>query len=182
VLPCRLEAVAVQRPRVDLEDQPGQPLDRLDLDPLGAAHPAGRLDGPHVAAERLGGGEHLQFLDALRRRPCLEGLQQRPGRELRASVRTPQRRVPLLAGREVEALEHRPDLLGRRDPGEAARRRRATDEPAGRFASAREILFAVLGNLVEPVLLLADLQRLRRQRQPPPPASGSRPCIADADV
>ena len=92
-----LERLAIQLARVGAEDLAAEPLDRLDLDPLGAAQPAGRLDRAHVTLERLGAGQFLQLLDALVVGAGLERLQQRPGGQLGARVGAKQRRAALLA-------------------------------------------------------------------------------------
>jgi hypothetical protein len=54
MLPGTGECFAIQLARIGAEDLAAQPLDRLDLDPLRAAQPAGRLDRAHVTLERLG--------------------------------------------------------------------------------------------------------------------------------
>jgi hypothetical protein len=127
-MPCR--TLPVQLTRVGGEDLAAQPLHRLDLDPPGAAQPAGRLHRAHVTLECLRLGELLQLRHALLGGPLPEGLQQRAGGQHGARVGPPQRRTPHLAGGRVEALEHRPHLLGRGDPFEAGRGRGAADEPA----------------------------------------------------
>jgi hypothetical protein len=65
VLPGPLEPLPIQLARVKPEDLAAQPLDGLDLHPLGAAQPAGGLHRAHVALERLRRGQRLQVLDAL---------------------------------------------------------------------------------------------------------------------
>jgi hypothetical protein len=129
MLPGASECFAVQLARIDLEDLAAQPFDRLHLDPLGAAQPAGRLDRPDVALEGLGAGQRLQVLHALSGRPGLEDRQQGTGGQLGARVSSPHRRAPLLPGGGVQALEHRPHLLGTRDPVQAGRGGGAADEP-----------------------------------------------------
>jgi hypothetical protein len=114
---------------VDPEQLAAEALDGLHLDPLGAAEPAGRLDRAHVTLERLGAGQLLQILNAALDRLGLGGLQQWPGGQLGPRVGPPQRRAPLLAGGGVEALEHRPHLLGARHAFEAAGPGAAADEP-----------------------------------------------------
>jgi hypothetical protein len=188
VLPRLVEPVSVQLARVGAEDLAAQPLDRLHLDPPGAAGPAGRLHRTHVALERLRPGQVLQVLDALLGgaglQRLLQRLQQRPGGQLGAWVGAPQRRTADLAGGWVQALEHRPHLLGAGDALQAVGVGGAADEAAWGLSAAGEVLFAVAGDLVQPVGLLARLQRLHRQRhQPDPPTAVRRqPCIADADV
>ena len=56
MLPRLAECFAVQLVGIVAQDLAAEPLDRLHLDPPGAAQPAGRLDRPHVALERLGPG------------------------------------------------------------------------------------------------------------------------------
>jgi hypothetical protein len=73
MLPGACECFAIQLLGVDAQDLAAQPLDRLHLDPLGPAQPAGRLHRPHVPLERLALGELLQLLHALLARPGLEG-------------------------------------------------------------------------------------------------------------
>src|ERR671912_457996 len=107
-----------------------------------------------------------------------------PGGQFGRGAGPPQRRTALLAGGRVQALEHRPHLLGAGGPLQAGRGRGAAHEPAWRLTASGEVLFAVAGDLVQPVALLACLQRLHRQghqRDPPAHASGQL-CIADADV
>ena len=64
---------------------------------------------------------------------------------------------------------------------QAAGGRLLADVPPRGLPFAGEVLFAVFGDLVEPVAFLADLERLHRQRQPlpssPSPADrvGTRP-------
>jgi hypothetical protein len=130
MLPGPVEPLPVQLTRVEAGDLAAQPLHRLDLDPLGAAGPAGGLNGAHVTLERLGPGELLQVLHTALGRPSLERLQQRPGRKLGALVSPPQRRTAHFPRRRVEALEHRPHLLGRGDPLQAAGVGGAADEAA----------------------------------------------------
>jgi hypothetical protein len=130
MLPGRLEGFAVQVTRGDLEDLAAQPLDRLDLDPPGAAQPAGCLDRADVALERLAPGELLQVLDAVVGGPGLEGLQQRPGGQLGTRVGPQERCTALLPGGGIEALEHRPHLLGAGDPLQTTGLGGAADEPA----------------------------------------------------
>jgi hypothetical protein len=170
---------------VDPEQLAAEALDGLHLDPLGAAEPAGRLDRAHVTLERLGAGQLLQILNAALDRLGLGGLQQWPGGQLGARVGAPQRRAPLLAGGGVEALEHRPHLIGGGDPLQAVGLGGAADEAAWGLSASGEVLLAVAGDLVQPVGLLARLQRLDRQRHPDPtlpPAPRGQPCIAIADV
>jgi hypothetical protein len=184
VLPRPVERLPVQLARVEAEDLATEPLDRLHLDPLGAASPAGGLDDAYVALELLGRRERLQALDALLGGPLLERLQQRPGGQLGARVGAPQRRTPDLAGGGVQALEHGPHLIGGGDPFEAACLRGAADEAAWGLSASGEVLFAVAGDLVQPVGLLARLQRLDGSATSPTllPAPRGQPCIADADV
>jgi SagB-type dehydrogenase family enzyme len=130
VLPGPLERLAIQLPRVGAEDLAAEPLDRLDLHPPGAAELACCLDRADVALERLRLGELLQVLDAVLGGAGREGLQQRPGGQLGARIGAPQRRTPHLAGGGIQALEHRPHLLGRRDPLQPAGLGGAADEPA----------------------------------------------------
>jgi hypothetical protein len=120
VLPRLLERLPVQRQRVDLQQHAAEPLHRLDLHPLGAAGPAGRLDRPHVTGERLGTGQPGQVVNAAVGGVLPQRRQQRRGRQLGAWIGAQQRPTALLAGRRVEAAEHRPDLLGGGDPGKAA--------------------------------------------------------------
>jgi hypothetical protein len=130
VLPRPLEPLPVQLAGVEAEDLAAQPLDRLDLDPPGPAELAGRLDRAHVPLERLGPRERLQVGGAPLGGPGLERLQQRPGRQLGAWVGPPQRHTPHLTRGGVQALEHRPHLLGTRDSLQAACLRDVADEPA----------------------------------------------------
>jgi hypothetical protein len=130
VLPGASECFAVQLAWVGLEDLAAEAFDGLDLDSLGAAQPAGRLHRPHVALERLGSGLRLQIRDALLSGPGLERLQQRPGGQLGPRVGPKQRRAALLAGGWVEALEHRPHLLGAGGPFQAGRGGGVAHEPA----------------------------------------------------
>jgi hypothetical protein len=123
------ECFAVQLARIDLEDLAAEPFDRLGLDPLGAAQPAGRLDRPHVALERLGSGQCLQIRDALLSGPGLERLQRGAGGQLGARVGPQERRAALLAGGRVQALEHRPHLLGTGGPFQSGRGGGAAHEP-----------------------------------------------------
>jgi hypothetical protein len=168
VVAAHPDPVALQVADADLEGVMGvgaehlaaEPLDRLDLDPLGAAQPAGRLHRAHVALECLRPRERLQVRHALLGGPLLERLQQRPSRQLGARVSAPQRRAPLLAGGGVEALEHRPHLLRAGDPFEAAGLGGAADEAARGLSAAGEVFLAVAGDLVQPVGLLARLQAL----------------------
>jgi hypothetical protein len=129
MLPGRAECFAIQRARVGIEHLAAQPLDRLDLDPPGAAQPAGRLHRAHVALERLRPPKVLQVLNALLDGPLLEGLQQRPRGQLGTRVSPPQRRTPDVTRGGVQAPEHRPHLLGRHDSRKAALRRGGADEP-----------------------------------------------------
>jgi hypothetical protein len=112
VLPRLLEPLPVQLPRIGAQHLAAQPLDRLHLDPLGPAQPTGRLNRAHVPLERLAPGELLQLGRPLVGRPRLEGGQQRPGRQLGARVGAQQGGAALGAGGRVQALEHRPHLLG----------------------------------------------------------------------
>jgi hypothetical protein len=98
--------------RVGAEHLAAEALDRLDLDPLGATQPAGRLHRAHIPLERLGGGQRLQVVHALLGAAGLEGRQHRPGGQLGTWISPPQRRTPLLPGGGIQALEHRPHLLG----------------------------------------------------------------------
>jgi hypothetical protein len=79
VLPGLVEPLPIQRAWAGAQHLAAQPLDGLDLDPLGAAQPAGRLDRPHIALERVRPGQRLQVLDALFGGPSLEGVKQQPG-------------------------------------------------------------------------------------------------------
>jgi hypothetical protein len=162
VLPGASEGFAVQLARIDVEDLAAEPLDRLDLDPFGAAQPAGRLDRPDVPLERLAPGELLQVLSALFGRTGLERRQQRPGGQLGARVSPVKRRTALLPSGRVQALEHRPHLLRAGDSLQAGGGGGAADEPAWGLAAAGEVLFAVAGDLVQPVGLLACLECLDR--------------------
>jgi hypothetical protein len=185
VLPRLVEPLAVQLARIEAEDLATEPLDRLHLDPPGPACPAGGLDSAHVALERLGPRELLQVLHTARGRPGFEGVQQRCGCQLGARVGPPQRRTAQLAGGGVEALEHGLYLFGARHAFQTGGGGGAADEPAWGLAAAGEVLFAVAGDLVQPVGLLARLERLHRQRHPGPtlpPPSWRQPCIADANV
>jgi len=130
VLPGAGEGFAVQLARVSAQDLATEPLDRLDLDPPGAAQLAGRLYRPHIPLERLGPGQRLQLRHALLGGPGLERGQQWPGGQLGPRVSPPERRASLLAGGRVQALEHRLHLLGRGDPLQAAGLGGAADEPA----------------------------------------------------
>jgi hypothetical protein len=166
MLPRSVEPLPVQLVGIDIEDLAAQPLHRLDLHPPAPAGPAGCLDGAHVILERLRRGELLHVLDAALDRPGLEGLQQRSGGQLGARVGAPQRRTPHFARCRVEALEHRPHLLGGGDPLQAALGGSGADEAAWGLSAAGEVLLAVAGDLVQPVGLLTRLQRLHRQRHP----------------
>ncbi len=183
VPPRLIERRAVQLVGVDAEHLAADPLDRLDLDPLGAAERAGRLHRPNVIGERLGAGELLQLDNAPLASAGLEGSEQRRGCQLGARVGAQQRLAALRAGGRVQTAEHGVDLLGGGLADQAAAGGGLTDEPAWRFPFAGEVLFAVLGDLVQPVGLLASLERLHRQRHV---ASSRRPgslaCIADAAV
>jgi hypothetical protein len=79
VLPGRSECLPVQAAGVDLEQHAADPLCGLDLDPPGAAGPAGRLHRPHIPGQRLGTGQPGQLGDALRGGVLAECRQQRPG-------------------------------------------------------------------------------------------------------
>ena len=81
MLPGPLQLLPIQLTRVDAEDLAAQPLDRLDLDPPGAAQPTGRLDRPHITLERLGPGQFLQAFNTLLVGACFQG-RQRPGGQL----------------------------------------------------------------------------------------------------
>jgi hypothetical protein len=89
VLPGASECFAVQLAGIGAEDLAAEPLDRLDLDPLGTPQPAGGLDRAHVALERLRAREVLQLTHALLGGPSRERLEQRPGRQLRARLGAP---------------------------------------------------------------------------------------------
>jgi hypothetical protein len=69
-------------------------------------------------------------------------------------------------------LEHGPHLLGAGHAFQATLSSGGAEEAAWGFSAAGEVRFAVAGDLVRPVGLLARLQRLDRQRhQPDPPAA-----------
>jgi hypothetical protein len=89
MLPSRGKCFAVQLVGVQAQDLAAQPLDRLDLDPPGAAQPAGRLHRAHVTLERLRPGQLLQVLNAPLGRAGLEGLQQRRRGQLGPRVGPP---------------------------------------------------------------------------------------------
>jgi hypothetical protein len=116
VLPCRSECFAVQATGVDFEQHAAEPLCGLDLDPPGAAGPAGRLDRPHIPGQRLGPRQPGQVSDALGVGVLAQGCQQRPGRELGAGVGAQQGLAALLPGRRILTPEHGPHLLGCRHP------------------------------------------------------------------
>jgi hypothetical protein len=130
MLPRLVEPVPVQLAWIGAQDLAAEPLDRLDLDPLGGVESAGRLHGAHVRLQRLGSRQRLQVVGALLGGSGLEGRQQRPGGQLGAWVSPPQRRAALSSGGRVEALEHGPHLLGAGGPLQAGRGGRAADEPA----------------------------------------------------
>jgi hypothetical protein len=120
VLPCRIERIPVQRPRVNLQHHAADPLCRLDLHPPGAAGAAGRLQCPHIARQGLGAGQLLQVDNASVGGVLAERRQERPGRQLGARVGPQQGLTALLAGGRVQAAEHCPDLLSGGDPDQAA--------------------------------------------------------------
>ncbi len=166
VLPRLVESLAVQAVRVDAEHLAGDPLDGLDLDPPGGARRAGCLYRADVPGERLGRGEGVELLDTLRSGLVLQGRQQRRRRELRPRVGAQKGGAAHLAGRRVQPAEQRPHLLGGRGPLKAAGRGVLADPAARGLPAAGEVRLAVTGDLVQPVALLADLERLDRQRQP----------------
>ena len=77
--------------RVDAQNLAAESLDDLDLDPLCAAEPEGRLDRAHVTLERLGSGQCLRFLDALVVGAGLERVQERSGGQFGARIGAQQR-------------------------------------------------------------------------------------------
>ncbi len=110
--PCPVERRAVQLVGVQAEDLAADPLDGLDLDPLGGAERARRLDRADVVGECLGAGELLQLPSTLLGGTGLEGGQQRRGGQLGPRVGTQERLAALRAGGGVQAAEHGVDLLG----------------------------------------------------------------------
>jgi hypothetical protein len=130
MLPGPRECFAVQLAGIGAQDLAAQPLDRLDLNPPGAAQPAGRLHRPDIPLERLRPGQRLQLGDFLFSGPGLEGLQQRPGGQLGARVGPKKRRAAHFTRRWVQALEHGPHLLGAGGPLKAAGLGGAAYEPA----------------------------------------------------
>jgi hypothetical protein len=130
MLPGTHECFAIQLVGVQVQDLAAETLDRLHLDPLGPAEPAGRLDRAQVALERLGGGQVLQLLNTLLVGAGSQGLQQWPGGQLGARVGPPQRRTADFTGGRVEALEHRPHLLGAGGPLQPGCGGGAAHEPA----------------------------------------------------
>jgi hypothetical protein len=129
MLPGASEGVAVQLARVGAEDLAAEALDRLDLDPLSATQPAGRLHRAHVALERLGPGQLLQLLHPLLGGASLQGCQQGAGGQLGPRIGPEKRRTALLPGGQVQALEHRPHLLSAGLTVQAGRGGGAAHEP-----------------------------------------------------
>jgi hypothetical protein len=98
----------------------------------------------------------VRELHSARGRQAPERRQQGSGIELRARISTPERRHPLRVGGRVLPGEEPADGIVGSEADEPGLLRQRSGPPAGGLALGGVVLAAVAGDLVEPVVLLAD--------------------------